>query len=260
MTSNHQQTDQPLSLETLVAGLRQLGLAEGYAVEVHSALSSFGQVAGGAPTVIEALMQVVGPTGALIMSAYPVSPAVPLTDAERARDITWKVRKLPADSHQKTGMGAIVETFEQRLDVVCGSGIHRVCAWGHDAQQHSGGYQHLLALDGWVLLLGVTIHRCSSLHLGEDVPLPEAISRIWRVPEHIRRDYPEDEWAVGYGETPNDAWQTVWNEAEQQGMICQQQIGQAECFLFQAKPLVEIYRDMRRNDPFGLFEIDPDNE
>src|SRR5690348_8561063 len=58
------------------AGLRQLGLIRGSVVEVHSALSSFGPVEGGAATVIAALMAVVGAEGALVMSAYLVSPAI----------------------------------------------------------------------------------------------------------------------------------------------------------------------------------------
>ncbi len=156
--------------EDIISGLRTLGLASGDAVEVHSSLSRFGRVAGGADTVIAALMEVVGPTGALVMSAYPLSPAIPLTDAERARGITWKVRKLPENTTEKTGMGAIVDAFRQRPDVVCGSGTHRVCAWGHDAVAHSKGYRHLLDIDGRALLLGVNIHSCSSLHQAENRP------------------------------------------------------------------------------------------
>jgi hypothetical protein len=39
------------------------------------------------------------------------------------------------------------------ISTVYGTGIHRVCAWGRDAQQHSKGYEYLLDIDGWVLLL-----------------------------------------------------------------------------------------------------------
>jgi len=36
---------------------------------------------------------------------------------------------------------------------------------GCDMQLHSKGYQYLLDIDGWVLLLGVGVDRCASLHL-----------------------------------------------------------------------------------------------
>lgn len=258
MTSGEQKLSKPLTQEDIEIGLRTLGLGRGDVVEVHSSLSSFGHVEGGAKTVIAALMQVVGQDGALVMSAYPVSPAIPLAAEEQSRGITWKVRKLAENADEKTGMGAIVDAFQQRPDVIGGQGLHRVCAWGRDAQLHSHGYEHLLDLNGWTLLLGVNIHRSSSMHIAEkNVPIPEKIRRIFVVPDDIRHDYPDDEWSIGYGSAPNDAWLMVWAEAERRGLIRKNQIGQAECTLFRAKSVVEIYEGMRRNDPFGLYGVDP---
>ena len=45
----------PLSRDDLVHGLRRIGLRAGYHVVVHSSLSSFGYVEGGADAVIDAL-------------------------------------------------------------------------------------------------------------------------------------------------------------------------------------------------------------
>ena len=78
-------------------GLRQLGLTRGDAVEVHSSLSSLGWVEGGAATVVDALMNVVGEEGALVMSAYPVSKPLPLTEEEKARGILAKVQIFGKD-------------------------------------------------------------------------------------------------------------------------------------------------------------------
>ena len=111
--------DKPLlTQKDIEAGLRELGLRRGDAVEVHSSLSSFGWVEGGATTVIEALMSVVGKEGALVMSAYPVSPPIPLTEEEEARGITWKVRLLDLNSDEKTGLGAVADAFRKRPDVI----------------------------------------------------------------------------------------------------------------------------------------------
>lgn len=258
MTSGRQTAFKSLTQEDIEIGLRTLGLSQGDAVEVHSSLSSFGHVEGGANTVIAALMQVVGQDGALVMSAYPVSLPIPLTAEEQARGIIWKVRKL-AEDDEKTGMGVIADTFRQRPDVISGPDSPRVCAWGRDAQLHSQGYEHLLAINGWTLLIGVNIHRCSSMHVAEKyAPVPEKIRQFFRVPDDIQRDYPADKWAVGYGTSPNDAWMTVWAEAQSRGLIRKNHIGQAECLLFRAKPVVAIYEEMRRNDPFGLYGIDPE--
>jgi aminoglycoside 3-N-acetyltransferase len=245
-----------LTEQDIEDGLRQLGLTRGDAVEVHSSLSSMGWVEGGADAVIEALMAVVGREGAIVMSCYPVSPAVPLTEAERARGIGWKVRILDPDTVERTGLGAVSDAFRWRPDVVCGTGLYRVCAWGHAAQAHRQGYQHLLDVDGWVLLIGVDIYRCSSLHLGERVPIPDEIARRFVLPDDILRDYPKDEWSVGYGGTPGDPWMRVWEEAERRGLVRHGRIGQAACTLFKAKEMVTIYETLRRTDPFGLFGLE----
>ena len=156
-------------------------------------------------------------------------------------------------------MGAIADEFRTRPDVVLGTGFHRVCAWGHDALLHSRrDYHHLLDIDGWALLLGVDINRCSSMHAAEGVGIPEPIARLTRVPEDIQKDYPADTWAVGYGSTPGDAWAKVWEQAERQGLIGKRRIGRAQCMLFRAKAVVSIYAELLRTDPFVLFGVDPE--
>ena len=69
--------------------------------------------------------------------------------------------------------------------------VHRVCTWGRDARLHAQGYQHLLDVDGWVLLISVDIWRCSSMHLAERVPIPAEIAAHFSIPDEIQRDYPE---------------------------------------------------------------------
>jgi aminoglycoside N3'-acetyltransferase len=245
-----------LTQSEIERGLRGIGLGRGDAVEVHSSLRSLGLVEGGPEAVIEALIAVVGPEGAIVMSCYPVSPPLPLTDEDRARGIAWKVRWLPPDTRERTGTGLVADTFRWRPDVACGTGPYRVCAWGRDAAVHAAqGYAHLVAIDGWALLIGVGIDRCSSMHLAEQVSIPQDITRRFELPEDIARDYPEDEWGIGYGSTPGDPWGTVWNQAERQGLIRHGQIGQADCALFRAKALVQIYEELRRRDPYGLFGL-----
>ena len=75
---------EPLTHQDIVVGLIKLGLPRGAAVEVHSSLSSLGSVEGGAPTVVDALMDVVGEEGAIVMSAYLVTLPLPLTEDEKA--------------------------------------------------------------------------------------------------------------------------------------------------------------------------------
>ena len=47
---------QILTKSQLVDGLRLLGVSDGSVIEVHSSLSSFGYIPGGAQTVVDALI------------------------------------------------------------------------------------------------------------------------------------------------------------------------------------------------------------
>ena len=61
----------------IAAGLARAGMRPGDTVLVHSSLSRFGHVEGGANAVIDALLQALGPEGTLIMSAITTtSPMV----------------------------------------------------------------------------------------------------------------------------------------------------------------------------------------
>ncbi len=250
-----------LTQEEIVDDLKKLGLERNVAVEVHSSLSSIGFVEGGASTVINALMDVVGEDGAIVMSAYLVTPLIPLTEEEKRKGITAKVRKFDETANCKSGMGVIVDTFCKLPNTYLGKGINRVCAWGHNATLHSQGYEYLLSIDGWVLLIGVDIHRCSCMHAAEDkVELPKEIDEHFQLPEEIQRQYPRSDWYVEYQDPHKpvleDAWGKVQMEAERRGLIKRGYIGQAECMLFKAKPVVDIYEEFLRTDPFELFGIE----
>ncbi len=245
----------PLTKEAIRADLQKLGVRSGDILEVHSSLRKLGWVPGGAPAVVEALIETVGPMGAILMSAYPVTPALPLTEEETARGITWKVQILD-DPHEKSGLGAIVDAFRKRPDTCLGQGLHRVCAWGRDAALFAqDGYRRLVEMDGRVLLLGVGIDRCSCMHLVEGkVPLPEDISRRFQIPDDLLRDYPRERWSIGYGpELPDDPWKKVWDTALERGLVQQGKAGAADTFLFQARPVLAIFEEWRRADPYGLY-------
>jgi len=220
-----------------------------------------GYVDGGASTVVKALIEAVGEEGAIVMSAYLVTPPLPLTKEEKAKGIIAKVRLLEDGSNCKTGMGIVADTFSRWPNVCIGQGEHRVCAWGHNAQLHSQGYAYLLSIEGWVLLLGVDINRCSSMHIAEaKVEWPPTLIEHFRLPEEIQRQYPATEWYVQYHDPrkpkPENAWGKVQVEAERRGLIRRGCIGDAECLLFKAKPVVDLYEEFLRTNPFQLFGIE----
>ena len=244
----------PLTQKDIEIGLHRLGLEQGQIVEVHSSLGSFGWVEGGAATVIDALINVIGDQGSIVMSAYPVSKTLPLSEEEKTWGILAKVQKYGEDYRGPTGMGVISDEFCQRPGTVLGPTFHRVCAWGRHAEQLSLGYHVLLDMNGWVLLLGVDIRRCSCMHQAEVYPLPQEVDRHFMIPDAIQDKYPDDIY-LAYDPAPDAAWLKIQAAAEQRTIIRVGQIGNATCRFFKARPVIEMYGEALRTDPWGFFGV-----
>ncbi len=248
-------------LKGLQEDLKAIGVREGQCLEVHSSLRSIGPVEGGATTVVEALIGLLGPHGTLAMSAYPLSPPIPVTDEERDAGIDWEVRRLPDDSIERTGMGAVSDRFRNRPDVVLGTGIHRVCAWGRDAQVHASGYKHLADSDGHALLIGVDIDRCSSMHLAESTKITEKARALmderWSpkspasIKDGVRNRYPREIVLGSEGGWKNgDPWSSARDEAARKLLIRRGPIGNADSMFFKVIDLLSLIREVRREGPF----------
>ena len=147
----------------LVADLRSLGLIRGMDVMAHSSLSSIGHVAGGADAVIEALLEVIGKRGTLMMPSFH----------HRAARV-YNPMTTP------TTNGAIPDAFWRRPDVVRSDhSTHAVAAVGPRAETfcrdhgkkglwtpHSPIGQ-LVHGNGHVLLLGVDHNATTAYHVAE---------------------------------------------------------------------------------------------
>ena len=74
----------------ILQGLRNLGVRSGMMLEVHSSLSSFGHIEGGADTLLAALMEALGNAGAIVMPSFLLSAKLPLTDEDKQLGLTSK--------------------------------------------------------------------------------------------------------------------------------------------------------------------------
>lgn len=141
-----------VSKRMIVEGLKNLGLKKGDDVLVHSALSSLGYVEDGPETVIEALLEVVGPEGTVMMP--------------------WPL-----------GNCYLAKVFSERPDVVSSRHpTHAISAWGARAafyiRNHLDSptacgpetpYGRLIKNNGYILLLGVDQDRNTTLHAVEEM-------------------------------------------------------------------------------------------
>ena len=123
-----------LNKQDLINGFCKAGINKGDEIEVHSSLSSFGYVDGGAETVISALKEAVGDNGSIFMPALRLSPELPLTEEDKKAGITSKIKILP-ENRTHSAMGIIADTFRMMPETVTGDGIFAVSGWGRNANE-----------------------------------------------------------------------------------------------------------------------------
>lgn len=243
-----------MNKDDLITAFRSIGLREGMTLEVHSSLSSFGQVEGGAQSVIDALISCVGQAGSIFMPALRLSRDMELTEEDRRLGITRKLKILPPDA-ERTGMGIIADTFRRRADTVTGEGIFRTCGWGLQAGQAlSGGLDYAIHHGGKALMLGVDIYRLTAMHYMEDM-LPADISARFAPGAEALEKYPPDEWHIESWEPPCKPWYTIQEKAIRLGLINQGAIGDCRYMFFDILPVVSLYREALQKDPYALYGL-----
>lgn len=234
--------------------LIELGLTRNMKIEVHSSLSSFGHVEGGATTIITTLKEITTENGSIVMSSFLMSPQLPLDDLDLKRGLTCKIRILSPDDDEKSGMGIISDTFRKMPGVITGEGTFRSSAWGMEKEINCQGYNNLIANGGYALLLGVDIYRLTSMHYMES-NMPEKITNIFKPLDDIIKYYPTDQWFIETGNPPVKAWYKIQEEAYSRGYIKDIIIGKSKCMFFKIKDVVSLYKNALDTDPLGLYGI-----
>jgi len=243
----------------LVADLRALGVREGTVLLVHASLGAVGWVAGGEQALLEALTETVGAAGTLVMPAqswqlcdpaYLNQPEVP-----RARwpDVRAALPAFDPDRTPTRTMGSLAELFRSqpgtlrsahphRSFVASGPAAREIVAT-HDLDSPVGErspLSALVALGGWVLLLGVGHTKNTTLHLAEH-----------------RCDYPGKHMVRNAGPIVIDGertwaqWDELWVAdddfdavgaafAASTGLVRSAPVGQATALLLPQRDLVEF--------------------
>lgn len=171
--------------KTLVDDFLSLSHKPSMNLMVHSSLSSIGWVLGGATTVVEALFDVIGDKGTLVMPAATPLCADPASWDNPIVPDSWfdEIREhIPVFNPDitPTSMGAIAECFRtwpgtvrsnHPLSSVCANGPLAADIVSEHALAFSEGngtpFEKLYNLDCWILLLGVGFNRCTALHFAE---------------------------------------------------------------------------------------------
>lgn len=172
-------TGNSVSAGDLALVLEDLGVRAGDGLMVHSSLSAFGHLEGGARAALDALMAAVGPEGTLVLPSFnhgaPFRPGAPgyyhpgetPTTNGAIPDAFWRlpgVRRSLNPTHAFAAWGARAEAYTALH--------HRTLTMGADSPLG------LLARDGgYCLLMGVGYRVNSSHHVAETLAAAPCLGR-----------------------------------------------------------------------------------
>lgn len=176
----------PNTIYTIKRDLRNLGLKEGDIVLVHSSMSKLGWVCGDEVAIVQALLDVVGEQGTIVMPAHTGGNTNPDEWSHPPVPDTWRepIRNtMPEFNLNNTptrGMGKIAECFRNYDGTVrsnhpqfsfCANGKYK----NEIVEKHDLSYAlgmntplgKLYELNAKVLLLGVGYSNCTCMHVAE---------------------------------------------------------------------------------------------
>ena len=260
--------------QDITQGLRGLGLKEGDIVGVHSSLSSFGYVEGGAETVVDALLEATGEAGTVVVPSYSNNhEAVPVTPEEKTLGVSWKYKVRPYDPQKDScWTGTIPDTLWRRGAALRGAHpTHSLAAIGPRDSELIRGWGRVMAAGGYILLLGVTLRCCTALHLAEErVELPGFIMKRLTPPPELIDKYPppirtlswlaggwcgegprEQQWDIGFGPYPD--FLLMEGPCQKGGIMKVGRIGDAVIRLVRLPELIELYAECLRDYPEAFY-------
>jgi len=234
----------------LAVGLRALGLGAGDRVMVHSSLRSFGYVAGGAETVIRALMDVLTERGTLLLPSF--NHFAPWQEGGAGY---YDPARTP------TTDGAIPETF-RRMPGVWRSlnPTHPVAAWGRRAESYTQRHHMTLTMGpesplgrlgrdgGYGLFLGTDYHSNTFKHVVETtVGSPCLGHRTTELPVHLPdgREVKLRTWSFRAEPCPiMEPGEYAEREMDRRGLHTRGRIGQSTATLFRLSDCFDVLSRM----------------
>jgi len=248
----------------LANDLRRCGFSPGDHVVLHSSFKSLGPVAGGPDAIIDALLEVIGPAGNLMMPSFTYS-------APCFKEPPFDVHRSPSRT------GAVSETMRRRTEARRSfHPTHSVVALGPQAQALTADHplaspmgknsplERMLQLNAKILLLGTRQDSNSMIHYCETA----AKVPYLRIPYTIGQDF-ETAWFINArGETETTqvleipgcsrGFGCLEPSLSKAGILRSVKVADAACQVVESRALLEAILELLTLQPCALLCQNPD--
>ena len=251
-------SDNSLSLQELIHQL-QAGIVEpGMVVMVHSSLRSIGHVEGGAGTVVQALVDVVGKKGTVLFPGLIFNGSVteflrtnPVIDLRQCPVTTGAIPRAAAahplarrsihPSHSVVGIGPAAESLfagDQNGQGPCGT---------------ESPFYKAAMINGYILLMGVTNTRNTTLHCVEELAAPYMNSDGVCDVEVVDYQGLSRPFAVrGYPINLPRRFDAINPYLLERNIMTEHQLGQAKVMRIDARRMIACALDLLEENPYLL--------
>lgn len=239
-----------LTRADIVNGLRDVGLQLGDRVLVHSSLAALGDVDGGADTVIDALIEAVGPDGLVVVPTFACQPPfdrkTSTTPLGSIADQLWRRPNAFRSLHPTHSVAAIGRGAEELLR-------------GHEKAPTAYGEgtpYHTLAVNGGkILLLGVDQDRNTTLHTAEALSGAVYLSDITGT--YVDDSGTEVTIPIAAMAGPHRDFIGLDRLFRERGIMTIGRIGSAVCRLIDAGAMLDMTLEALKQDPAAVLCDNP---
>ena len=253
--------------------LLKLGLKSKANVLVHSSMSKLGYVVNGANDIIDALIEVVGATGTILMPAHsgqlsdPSSWTNPTISEREINKVKKNMSVFDKKLTPVRARGVIPSTFlnypgvkrsEHPLNSVSALGSNSLYFTSeHDFNEPEGinsPIGKLYKKDGKVLLIGVGLSSCSAVHLAEYLADVEYLyddnptvlkEKIKGLNNFVQiKKYPRT----------SEFFDKYITELNDKDYFMNERFGSASIILFDIKPVIDFFVAKLNVDPYCLIK------
>lgn len=250
-------TDRPRTRDSLIDDLAALGVEPGQLLMLHVSMRSLGFVVVGAVTLLDALIDRLGPTGTLMMPAHSTDLSDPATWTNPPIPVAWvdTVREtMPAYDPARTptwGIGTVPELFRTwpgtlrsdhpAVSLAARGPLAAQLVGTHPLDDPHGEMSPLARaydLGVKILLLGVGWSSATLLHLAERRASPKAEPVLSGAP--ILRDGQRVWTQYRDYESDPDRFAAVGDALSAAGQVTAGTIGSARALLVDGRAAVDI--------------------